>query len=66
MCAINDGGEFGCTNAKIYPKKLELKPEHQNTHVSVVNLDINIVNGKFVYKLYDRRDSLPFFIAKMT
>lgn len=66
MCAIDDGGEFGCTNAKIYPKKLELKPEHQNTYVSVVNLDINIVNGKFVCKLYDRRDSLPFFIAKMT
>ena len=28
LCAVNDGGEFGCTNAEIYPKELKLKPEH--------------------------------------
>ena len=31
LCAINDGGEFGRTNAEIYPKELKLKPEHQGT-----------------------------------
>ena len=28
LCAINDGGKFGCTNSEIYYyKELELKPE---------------------------------------
>ena len=62
MCAINDGGEFGCTNAEIYPKELEIKLEHQGTYASFLNLDNIIVYGKLVYKLYDKRDSFPFFV----
>ena len=64
MCAINDGGEFGYTNSEIYAKEVELKPENQGTNVSFLHLDINIVDGKFVYKLYDKRDSFPFFILR--
>ena len=56
---INDGGEFGRTNAESYPTDLQLKPEHQGTRASFLNLDINIVDGKFVYKLPDKKDSFP-------
>ena len=64
LCAINDGGKFGCTNSEIYSKELELKPENQGTNVSFLNLDINRVDGNFVYKLFDKKDSFPFFIVR--
>ena len=64
LCAINDGGKFGCTNREIYSKELELKPENQGTNVSFLNLDINRVDGKFVYKLFGKKDSFPFFIVR--
>ena len=63
LCAINDGGKFGCTNSEIYSKEIELKPENQGTNVSL-NLDINRVDGKFAYKLFDKKDSFPFFIVR--
>ena len=66
MFAINDGGQFGRTNAEIYLKEFEVIPEHQGTHTSFLNLDVNIVDGKFEYTLYDKKDSFPFFIAKMS
>ena len=58
MCAINDGGVFGCFNP-------EFKLENQGTHSSFLNLDINIVDGKSVNKLYDKSDSFPFLIARL-
>ena len=64
LCAISRDGKFGCTNSEIYSKELELKPENQGTNVSFLNLDINRVDGKFVYKLFDKRDSFPFFIVR--
>ena len=39
--------------------------EHTGNHASFLNLDINIVDGKFIYKLYDKRDTFPFFIVRM-
>ena len=65
LCAINDGGKFSCLHNEIYPDELELKMEHSGNHASFLNLDINIVNGKFIYKLYDKRDTFPFFIVRM-
>ena len=65
LCAINDGGEFGRTYKEIYPEELDLKLEHTGAHASFLNLDIQIQDGKFVYKLYDKRDSFPFFIVRM-
>ena len=64
LCAINDGGEFGRTNAEIYPKELKL-PLHLKNYASFLNLDINIVNGKFVYKFYGKKVCFPFFIVRM-
>ena len=65
LCAINDGGEFGKSYRDIYPEELELKVEHQGNHASFLSLDINILNGRFVYKLYDKRDAFPFSIVRM-
>ena len=53
MCAVNDGGEFGRTSADTYPKEIEFKLEYDGTHVSFLNPGINIMDGKFVYKLFD-------------
>ena len=40
---------------------LELKPQHQGTHVSSLNHDINKVDGKFVRK----KRFLSFFIIRI-
>ena len=62
---LNDGGEFGRSFRSIYPPELELKCEHQGTHATFMDLEITIVDGIFVYKLFDKRDDFPFFIVRM-
>ena len=42
-----------------------MKLEHNGTHATFLDLEINIVDGMFVYKLYDKRDDFPFFIIRM-
>ena len=64
-CNLNDGGEFGRSYPSIYPPELELKCEHQGTHATFLDLDINVSNGIFIYKLFDKRDDFPFFIVRM-
>jgi hypothetical protein len=63
--AINDGGEFGRIYKEIYPPELDLKLESTGNQASFLNLDIQIVIKRFVYKLYDKRDDFPFFIVRM-
>ena len=65
QCNLNDGGEFGRSFHLIYPRDLELKCEHQGTHATFLDLQIDISDGIFVYKLYDKRDNFPFFIVRM-
>ena len=62
---LNDGGEFGRSYHQIYPSYLQLKCEHQGTHATFMDLEINVCDGIFVYKLYDKRDGFPFFIVRM-
>ena len=64
-CNLNDGGEFGRSYRSIYPPELELKCEHHGTHATFLDLEINISDGIFVYKLFDKRDGFPFFIVRM-
>ena len=64
-CNLNDGGEFGRSFHSIYPPELELKCEHQGTHGTFLELDINISDSIFIYKLFDKRDGFPFFIVRM-
>ena len=65
LCALNDGNLFERTHHQIYPDKLELKIEHSGNHGTFLNLDITIIEGKFVYKLFDKRDTFPFSIVRM-
>ena len=64
-CNLNDSGEFGRSFHLIYPEDLELKCEHRGSHATFLDLEINIVDGMFVYKLFDKRDGFPFFIVRM-
>ena len=65
LCAINDGDEFNRSYRNIYPEDLELKVEHHGQHGSFLSLDISIVDGVFIYKLFDKRDAFPFHIVRM-
>ena len=50
-CNINDSNAFSLHQDEIYPPELELKCEHFGTHVTFLELDIRIVDNRFVYKL---------------
>ena len=65
LCTLNDGGMFGNVFKDIYPPELDLKLEHSGTHGTFLNLDIEIRDGKFIFKLYDKRDAFPFSIVRM-
>ena len=58
-------GEFGKCYHLIYPADLELKCEHYGLHATFLDLEIDIKNKIFVYKLFDKRESFPFFIVRM-
>ena len=64
-CNLNDGGEFAKSFENIYPKELKLKCEHQGSHATFLDLDIEIKDGVFHYKLFDKRDNFNFFIVRM-
>ena len=64
-CNLNDGGEFGRSFHQIYPSELELKCEHQGAHATFLDLEININDGIYVYKLFDKRNDFPFVIVRM-
>ena len=49
----------------MYPPELELKLEHSGQMATFLNLHIQILNGKFVYKLFDKRDAIPFSTVRM-
>ena len=64
--ALNDGGEFERCYKDIYPPESELGKENQNNIcASFLDLDIKIVNRKFVFSLYDKRDAFPFSIVRL-
>ena len=62
---LNDSGIFAQSFSDIYPKCLQLKCEHQGQHATFLELDFSIVDGIFVYKLFDKRDEFPFHIVRM-
>ena len=59
-CNLNDGGEFGRSYQQIYPKELELKCEHQGIHATFMDLEVDVRDGIFIYKLFDKRNNFPF------
>ena len=65
LLAINDNNQFGLEFKNIYPEGLDLTCEHTGKHCTFLDLDIEIINGKFQYKLFDKRDEYPFQIIRM-
>ena len=65
MCCINDGGEFGRSCKNIYPKELVLKSENSGTKATFLDINIEIEEGRFTFKLFDKRDAFPFHIVRM-
>ena len=64
--ALNDGGEFEKHHQEIYPTELILKKENTSfKSATFLDLNINIIAGQFITKLYDKRDSFPFFIVRL-
>lgn len=64
LCAVNNNAEFLSCFRKIYPKKLELKVEHQRNHQTFLDLDITIQNGVFVYKRFDKEINFHFLLLE--
>jgi len=66
LCAINDNSEFEKNFKDIYPEELDLKKENaNNTEASFLDISITIDNKRFSTKLYDKRDSFPFYINRV-
>ena len=63
-CTINDSDAFNESYQQIYQPELQLKCEHSGDHATFLELDITIVDGIFVYKLFDKRDDLPFLLLE--
>ena len=62
LCTINDGGEFQKSYKKVYLKGRKLKLEHSGFHVTFLNLDITISNGKISIKFLIRTTFLFYCI----
>ena len=67
LISLNDGDEFKKSINEIYPDELELKCEHdgKDGHATFLELDIQISDEMFVYKLFDKRDEFPFSVVRM-
>ena len=66
LIAINDGNEFLNSFCDIYPPELQLNKENDSEHhATFLDMDIQIIDRKFVTKLYDKRDSYNFDIVRL-
>ena len=63
---LNGCGEFEQHIPEIYPAELILNRENEtDSEASFLDLYIKIVNNKFTFSLYDKRDDFPFTIVRM-
>ena len=66
LLAINDSSSFERHHHDIYPIELELSKENVGTtSTTFLDLDIEIVDGSFNTKLYDKRDNFGFHITRL-
>ena len=65
LISMNDGLMFANRFQEIYPTEMELKKENQSeTAAQFLDLDIKVIDGEFVSKLYDKRNSYDFHIVR--
>ena len=65
QCNLNDNGQFKKSCKDIYPPELQVKCEFEGQHATFLDLDVEVKDGMFVYKLFDKRDEFPFSIVRM-
>jgi len=62
----NDDNEFSKSYLQIYPPELKLNKENiSDDSATFLDMDIKIIDNKFVTKLYDKRDSYEFDIVRL-
>jgi hypothetical protein len=65
LITLNDGNVFANSHLNIYPPELILNRENDiPTAATFLDLDIKIMENKFVYSLYDKRNSFSFYIIR--
>ena len=65
--SINHGGEFESNYSYIYPEELQLGKENTDKHeVSFLGLNIKIKDEKFHFGLFEKRDSFPFSMVRIS
>ena len=66
LVALNDGLSFEAYFKDIYPEELQLNKENTtNTSTSFLDLHIEIINGIFTTKIFDKRDHFGFNITRL-
>jgi hypothetical protein len=61
ITSVNDDGIFEKVYKEIYPRSLSLKKMNEtDQQANVLDISVNIQNGKFLCKVYDKRDEFPF------
>ena len=64
ISSINSDGVFQQDISLIYPSSLELKKENEgDISANILDLNVELDNHTFSYKLYDKRDKFPFQIV---
>ena len=66
LIALNDNNEFAASYKEIYPEEMELKPENvDHSSSSYLDLQIDVDDKQFDFKLFDKRDAFPFSVVRM-
>jgi len=66
LVAPNDNNAFLHSYLEIYPPELQLNKENSSDDAATyLDLDVEIIDNKFVTKLYDKRDSYNFEIVRL-
>ena len=66
LLVLNDRGYFDRIYSNIYPHELELKATmSSNSSTSYLDMDITSHEGKFIHKLYDKRNDFEFKVISL-
>ena len=67
ISSVNSDGVFGQHVGNIYPASLTLNKENEeDSSANVLDLKVDIIDGKFKVKVYDKRDDFPFHIVQFS
>ena len=65
ITSVNSDGVFQEHVGNIYPDSLVLNKENvEDTRAHVLDLDISVVDGRFIVGVFDKRDEFPFKIVQ--